>query len=359
MSQDHAVIMQELVELARSWRGKTGYNPTVAAAVVVKGTIIATGVHHGDGTDHAEIMAIKAAGEQCKDATLYVTLEPCTHYGKTPPCVDAIVKAGFSSVVYAIEDPNPDVRAQGGATKVLSEAGKEVVSSVCEAEAYEVNREFFYTMEHKMPFVTLKVAQSLNGRIPTGSDGVAQMISGDEFLKEVHRLRAQCDAVLTGVGTILADNPRFDVRYGLKDDGYRDPAVFILDPEGKTQPDARLFESDRDVVVIVDVDRCDVESVRQQHKLAQIVPCESHEGVFDWKSVCDSVMRLGYRHLLVEAGPTTVSWVRAHVQEIILGVSPLVLADNAFASPIDWRDCSVGFFAQFLGHDIVLRKIDT
>lgn len=351
--------MRELIHLASSWRGKTGHNPTVAAAVVVDGDVVSRGVHTGDGSPHAEIMAIRDAGSLCKEATLYVTLEPCTHVGKTPPCVDAISAAGFSQVVYAIDDPNPEVRARGGAKQLLSESGISVISGICESDAYALNREFFYTMKTKRPFVTLKVAQSHNAKIPLGMSGKPQMISGDLFLKAVHRLRGQCDVVLTGVGTLIADNPRLTVRYGWDLEGYQDPAVVILDPLGRTPQDAAVFESDRAVYIVVDSERCDVETVQQKYKHALCVGLETVDGTFKWDRVMSLLVSLGYRHVLVEAGSRTVSWAFPYANDIVLGVSSKRLDSLCVDSPLDWRKCEIGYTAELLGDDIVLRKIDT
>jgi len=350
--------MQDLICLAKTWRGKTGHNPTVAAAVVVDNVVIAQGVHRGDGTSHAEIDAILQAGDKCKGAELYVTLEPCTHHGKTPPCVEAIQRAGFSKVVYAIEDPNPDVRSKGGAKKILIDAGIEVQSGVCESEAYELNKEFFFTMKTGKPYVVLKIAQSFNGKIPLGENGKAQMISGEPFLKFVHELRGRCDVILTGIGTISADDPKFDVRYGLKEKGFKDPALVILDPSGKCSEKARVFESDRDVFIFVDKDKCDVGAMSQKYPAAHCVALSAHEGAFDWDLVVSKLDELGFRHILVEAGPKTMSWAKEHVQETILGVSFVTLNANAIDSPLNWRECWLGFSGCLVGEDIILRKID-
>jgi diaminohydroxyphosphoribosylaminopyrimidine deaminase/5-amino-6-(5-phosphoribosylamino)uracil reductase len=351
--------MMTLIEHARCWRGKTGHNPTVAAGVVVEGDLVAIGVHRGDGTPHAEVDAIRQVGQKCKGATLLVTLEPCTHFGKTPPCVNGIIDAGFSKVIFAIEDPNPKVRAEGGAERILKEAGIEVEYGVCESEAYALNREFFYTMQTGSPFFTLKIAQSHNAQIPLAQQGNAQMISSEAFLKEVHFLRAQCDVLLTGIGTILSDNPQLNVRYGFDQEGYGLPHIVILDPSGRTPCDARVFGFERDVFIVVDPSRCDLEKKEALSFVSTIVECESQDGVFTWDAIASSIHTLGFRHCLVESGPTTMAWALPNVQEIVVGVSPKMLDQDCVASPLDWRECEVGFSASFVDYDLILRKIDT
>lgn len=220
--------MQVALSLARRQLGRTHPNPSVGAVIVQNNQIIATGITETGGRPHAETIAIKNAGGNTKDATLYVTLEPCSHHGKTPPCVDAIIASGISTVVIGCRDKNPIV-AGSGVTK-LRAAGIEVIEGICEADALEVNRGFFSVMEKKRPFIALKIATSLDGKItsPTG-----QWLTGETARNYGHLLRSKYDAILTGSGTIIADAPQLNCRLnGLE---HCSPLRIILDRSGKIE----------------------------------------------------------------------------------------------------------------------------
>ena len=203
------IFMREALRIARNAEGRTSPNPLVGAVVVREGKIIAEGWHRKAGTPHAEIHALKMAGELSRGATLYVTLEPCSHFGRTPPCANAIVDSGIGRVVAAMSDPNPKVAGRG--FEILRAAGIEVEVGVLEDEARKLNEIFLKWVTRKLPFVTLKFACSLDGKIAT-STGESQWISGIDSRKFSHHLRDINDAILVGVGTVLADNPTLTTR---------------------------------------------------------------------------------------------------------------------------------------------------
>ncbi len=220
------MIMKTLLRLASKQCGRTAPNPVTAAAVVRDGQVISTGVHQGAGLPHAEIEALKKAGSSAKGATLYVNLEPCTHWGKTPPCTDAIIKAGIAKVVYAIDDPNPTVR-KNPARQILEGAGIQVESGVMRDEALLVNEVFFKNQLFQKPFVTMKVGMSLDGKIALES-GESKYITSLPSRRLVHRMRAQTGAILVGVNTMAIDKPKLDVR--LAPAGSPQPKIIEVNP---------------------------------------------------------------------------------------------------------------------------------
>lgn len=202
-------MMQKCLELARQALGKTAPNPLVGAVVVKDGKIIGTGFHPGAGQPHAEVFALREAGEQAKGATVYVSLEPCDHYGRTPPCSEALVKAGVEKVVVGMVDPNP--RVAGGGIERLRSAGIEVVVGVEEEACRQLNEAFIYRMTHRRLFGIFKYAMTLDGKIAT-TTGNSNWVTQDAARHEVHLLRAACDAVIVGTNTVCQDNPHLTSR---------------------------------------------------------------------------------------------------------------------------------------------------
>ncbi len=201
--------MKMALDLAIKAKGRTSPNPMVGAVVVCLEKVIGTGYHKQAGTEHAEIIAIQSAGKQTFGATLYVNLEPCCHYGKTGPCTEAIIQSGIQKVVLAMEDPNPLVAGKG--TQQLKKAGIEVVTDVLQEEARQINEVYIKYIQTQLPFVVLKTAMSLDGKIATSS-GDSQWITGKASRAYAHQLRDTYDAVLVGVNTVLTDDPRLTVR---------------------------------------------------------------------------------------------------------------------------------------------------
>lgn len=197
------------LRLAEKGRGTAGPNPMVGAVVVKDGEIAGTGYHRQFGGDHAEVEALREAADLARGATLYCTLEPCSHFGKTPPCVNRIIDSGIAKVVIGTLDPNPLVNGRG--VKILREHGVEVETGLLEEACYELNENFFKFITTRLPFVTLKVAQSLDGKI-ADAQGNSHWISNAAARKLVHRWRWQNDAILIGIGTALADSPQLTVR---------------------------------------------------------------------------------------------------------------------------------------------------
>ena len=214
-------------------------NPRVGCVIARDGQVIGEGWHARTGEPHAEVHALRAAGPAASGATAYVTLEPCSHVGRTPPCALALLEAGVERVVFALADPNP--RVNGGGARLLRERGVRVESGLLEQEAAELNAGFLKRMRTGRPWVRVKLAMSLDGRTALGN-GESHWITGPAAREDVQRWRARSGAVLTGVGTVLARDPRLDVRLPDPPPGPRPPQVRVgLDPRGRTPPQARLL----------------------------------------------------------------------------------------------------------------------
>lgn len=226
--------MQIALNLARSAAGQTSPNPPVGSVVVKDGEILGMGAHLRAGEPHAEVHALTMAGDRAKGATIYVTLEPCSHHGKTPPCADLIIERGIRRVVVAVTDPNEKVAGRG--IQKLRAAGIEVVQGIRQQEAESVNAVFFHYTQTKTPYVTMKSAVSLDGKTATHT-GDSMWITGEESRLDVHQYRHTHDAILVGVGTVLADNPSLTTRLP---NGGKNPIRIILDRKLRTPLDAKV-----------------------------------------------------------------------------------------------------------------------
>ncbi|MFC7391508.1 bifunctional diaminohydroxyphosphoribosylaminopyrimidine deaminase/5-amino-6-(5-phosphoribosylamino)uracil reductase RibD [Scopulibacillus cellulosilyticus] len=225
--------MSLALNMVKGTSGQTSPNPAVAAIVVNHGRIVGLGAHLKAGEAHAEVHALNMAGQKAKGGTIYVTLEPCSHFGKTPPCADLIIEKDISRVVIATVDPNPQVAGTG--IKKLEDAGIEVTVGVMEDEARQYYQSFFHYIKTKKPYVTIKMAVSLDGKMATAS-GESKWITGPEARKDGHYLRHTHDAILVGIGTVLADNPSLTTR--LDDHQGRHPIRIILDRHLRTPIEA-------------------------------------------------------------------------------------------------------------------------
>ncbi|WP_433742641.1 bifunctional diaminohydroxyphosphoribosylaminopyrimidine deaminase/5-amino-6-(5-phosphoribosylamino)uracil reductase RibD [Falsibacillus pallidus] len=227
--------MKLAVSMAANTSGQTSPNPSVGCVIVKDGAVAGMGAHLKAGTEHAEIHALNQAGENAKGADLYVTLEPCSHYGKTPPCAEAIIASGISRVFIAILDPNPLVSGKG--MEILKKAGIEVNVGLCAEEALEINKMFFYFIKHKKPFVTLKTALTLDGKTASFT-GDSKWITSEEARMDVHESRHLHDAILAGISTVNKDNPLLTARLPR---GGRNPIRIILDTSLSIRDDAKVI----------------------------------------------------------------------------------------------------------------------
>ncbi|KFN02670.1 bifunctional diaminohydroxyphosphoribosylaminopyrimidine deaminase/5-amino-6-(5-phosphoribosylamino)uracil reductase RibD [Bacillus clarus] len=227
--------MRAALQIAQGTSGQTSPNPMVGAVVVKDGNIVGMGAHLRAGEEHAEVHALHMAGEKAKGATIYVTLEPCSHFGKTPPCCELLIEKGVKRVVIATLDRNPLVSGNG--RRRLEEAGIEVTTGVLEANATLLNRYFFHYMKTKRPFVTIKTAMSLDGKTATMT-GESKWITGEKARADVHQYRHTHDAILVGVNTVIADNPHLTTRIP---NGGKHPIRIILDTNLRTPPSSHVI----------------------------------------------------------------------------------------------------------------------
>ncbi len=244
MDDNH--FMQMALDLAARGRGFTSPNPMVGAVVVREGRVVGRGYHHAAGQAHAEVNALDDAGPAARGATLYVTLEPCNHHGRTPPCTQRVLAAGVRRVVAAMADPNPEVC--GGGLARLRAAGLEVAVGACEAEALRLNEAFVKYVRTKRPFVTLKCAATLDGRIATRS-GASRWVTAEASRRYVHRLRHAVDGILVGVETVRRDDPSLTTR--LEDGSGKDPVRIILDTRLSIPEDAKVLRVESKSVTII------------------------------------------------------------------------------------------------------------
>lgn len=238
MQKEHEErYMRLALEWARSTRGQTSPNPLVGAVIVNEGRIVGMGAHLGAGMRHAEVHALEMAGREAQGATMYVTLEPCNHQGRTPPCTEAIIRAGIARVVIGCMDENPRVAGTGMAR--LRRAGIEIVSGVLESECRRLNEAFFHYKRSGRPFIAVKTASTLDGKIATPT-GDSQWVTGTEARAYVHQLRHEYDAVMVGIGTVLADDPRLTCRIP---GGGLNPLRVIVDSRLRLPLDARVCDT--------------------------------------------------------------------------------------------------------------------
>ncbi|MGY2172452.1 bifunctional diaminohydroxyphosphoribosylaminopyrimidine deaminase/5-amino-6-(5-phosphoribosylamino)uracil reductase RibD [Pseudomonas gingeri] len=308
LSSEQAVLdahyMARALELARKGRYSTHPNPRVGCVIVRDGVVVGEGWHVRAGEPHAEVHALREAGENARGATAYVTLEPCSHFGRTPPCADALVKAGVGRVVAAMQDPNPEVAGRG--LKRLADAGIAVHSGVLEGEARAINQGFLKRMEHGLPFVRVKLAMSLDGRTAMAS-GESQWITGPAARSAVQRLRAQSSVVLTGADTVLADKARLTVRpaeLGLDPElttlaERRPPLRVLIDGRLRVPLDAAFFLAGPALVVTC------ATTVSADYQAAghEVLSVPGSDGQVDLRQLLGLLAARGVNELLVEAGP--------------------------------------------------------
>ena len=333
--------MAEALALARRARGLTSPNPMVGAVIVRDAAAAGRGFHSRSGAPHAEIEALREAGGRANGATLYVTLEPCNHAGRTPPCVDALVGAGIRRVVAATADPNPQVR--GGGANALRRAGVEVLVGCLESEARALNRVFFTAMERMRPHVTLKCAMTLDGKI-AASDRSSRWITGEAARREAHRLRSECDAIVVGIGTVLADDPALTVR--LDPPGPREPLRVVVDSRCRLPLTARLIASGDPgrVVVAVGDDAPGAHVEALVSRGVTVLQCKSREGHVDVSDLCGRLFGLDVRGLLLEGG-SELSWAFVEaglVDRVAVFVAPILLGGAGAPTPVGGRGLPLG-----------------
>ena len=324
--------MARAIELAERGRYTTMPNPRVGCVIVREGRVIGQGWHQRAGEAHAEINALREAGDVA-GATVYLTLEPCSHFGRTPPCVEALIKARPARVVVAAEDPNPQVAGRG--LQRLREAGIAAECGLLDQQARALNPGFYRRMEHGLPWVRSKLAMSLDGRTAMAS-GESQWITGPAARADVQRLRAGSCAILTGVATVLADDPALTVRateLNLPDAeaiAQRQPLRVVLDSAARTPPDARLLRAPgRTVIVHADAEPARLEPLAEAG--AELLAFVGTDGRVDLRGVLHWLGQQQINEVQVEAGPVVngALWRARLVDELVVYMAPTLLGSAA------------------------------
>ncbi|MRR33734.1 bifunctional diaminohydroxyphosphoribosylaminopyrimidine deaminase/5-amino-6-(5-phosphoribosylamino)uracil reductase RibD [bacterium] len=297
MGDVRANMMRRALSLARKGVGKTSPNPAVGCVVVQAGEVVGEGWHRKAGTPHAEIHALRRAAERARGADIYVTLEPCSHHGRTPPCADALIAAGVARVFIGMQDPNPLVSGKGMAA--LRAAGIRVECGLLERECRLLNEPFIKHVTSGLPFVILKSAMTLDGRTATAS-GDSKWVTSEKSRKYVHKLRAMVDAVMVGVGTVVADDPQLTCRMGVRG---RDPLRVIVDSRMRIPLDSALLSMASPAkTVIATITEDPARAAELEARGAEIVLCKEEGGKVD---LADLLARLGSRgiqSILLEGG---------------------------------------------------------
>jgi len=322
---DHT-LMARALRLAERGRFTTQPNPRVGCVIAHGGEVIGEGWHQRAGEPHAEVLALRAAGPRARGAAAYVTLEPCAHYGRTPPCADALVEAGIARVIAACEDPNP--KTAGGGLRRLREAGIEVHVGLMRDRAREINRGFFSRQERGRPWVRVKLAMSLDGRTALGS-GASKWITGEAARADVQRWRARSSAILTGAGTARMDDPRLTVRLP-EGELFQSPLRITFDAQLDALPaGANLLDGSAPTLVL---HAPDAKPRDQRYAHAELAPVPlDAQSRFDLAAVMRLLAAREVNELQVEAGPSLCGALfdAGLVDELLLYIAPVLLGDLA------------------------------
>ena len=348
---DDVTFMRRALRLAARATGRTSPNPMVGSVVVRDGEIVGEGFHRAAGEPHAEVVALRKARDRGRGATLYTTLEPCAHTGRTPPCVDAIREAGVERVVAAMRDPDP--RTDGRGFRLLRAANIAVTQGVLEADARRLNEGFVTRVTRGRPFVVVKLATTLDGRVAVKG---RRYLSSKRALQEVHRLRDRSDAVLVGIGTVLADDPQLTVR----EVKGRDPLRVIVDTDARTPPTAKVVRAtnpQRTVIFVArDADARRVKKLRDAGVLVTSLP-RAGSGL-DLGAVLRWLAEQGVNTVLSEAGPKIASALLSNglADRLMLLTAPI--AGGEGASALDGLDRAIDLRSlrvRRLGGDVSLE----
>ena len=327
-AEDHRYMSQAL-QLAMRGQYSTHPNPRVGCVVVKGGEVVGKGFHERAGEGHAEVYALAQAGVSARGATVYVTLEPCSHQGRTPPCADALIKAGVSRVVAAMRDPNPKVSGQG--LRRIAEAGIDVASGLLEEQARQLNPGFVSRMCRERPFVRLKMAMSVDGRTAMQS-GESQWITGPEARRDVQRWRARASAILTSVGTVQYDNPKLTVREPeLLQLRKEQPVRIVLDSKGKLTGSEAVFDANADVIYVVAEDGHLAESFASMDHLQVLRLSLNAQGRFEARELMTALAHREINELFIEAGAGLAGDLVSQemVDELLVYVAPKLMGSAA------------------------------
>lgn len=336
MKISHEYFMNLAINLSLKAKGWTWPNPMVGALVVKNKRIIGKGYHKKAGFSHAEVIALDDAGDDSKGATLYVTLEPCVHFGKTPPCVDRIVNSGIREVIIGASDPNPLNNGRG--INVLKQFGIKVEAGFLEERIKRINEPFIKYITKKTPFVTVKVAQSLDGRI-AGRTGDSKWITSDRSRAYAHRLRQDYDAVMVGVNTVLRDNPRLDAWFSK-----RRPVKIVVDSQLSTPQNANIFSANSKVIIVTLPERpgLETENRKMLSDKAEILEVKEKTGQINLRDMLKKLAQREITNILVEGGGTLNGSLfdEGLVDKILFFISPKIIGGKEAIGSVMGRGIS-------------------
>jgi diaminohydroxyphosphoribosylaminopyrimidine deaminase/5-amino-6-(5-phosphoribosylamino)uracil reductase len=319
--------MKRALTLAKKGLGKTAPNPAVGCVIVKDGKIVGEGWHKKAGGPHAEIHALEKAGVDARGADVYVTLEPCSHTGKTPPCSEALIRAGVKRVVAGMHDPNPQVNGDG--LRALQQAGIDTLCGILESDCRAINLPFIKHITTGTPYVTYKCAMTLDGNIATVT-GDSRWISCEESRKYVHTMRSRMDAIMVGVDTIIADNPHLTVRHVRG----KDPLRVIVDTRLRTPESVNVLSGQLSAGTIIATTESNPRVHLRYLKLgATIVVCDNYDGRVSMKDLLPKLGAMGIQSILLEGGSHLAGSMLqlGLIDELVIFVAPKIIGSNGFA----------------------------
>ena len=349
----HAEYMKRAVELALKARGKTSPNPMVGSVIVKGNRIIAEGWHARCGSDHAEVVALKKAGRRSRGSRMYVTLEPCHHFGRTPPCVDQIIQKGIKEVYVGMKDPNP--LTNGKSIAKLRRKGIKTTVGILQDELEEINESFIKYVKKKLPFVAAKCAQTLDGKIATAT-GQSKWITSSATRRFARNIRAEFDAILVGVNTVLADNPRLSAGGGRKN-----IQKIILDSSLRTPLKAKLFYGTRpsDCTIATTAKASKQRRSAFIKRGVNILVCPLRRGQIDLRWLFRELAKKGITSVLIEGGAHIVGSALQEklIDKMYIYIAPKIMGDpKALSSVAGLKPAMIGQTARL--HEIKVREID-
>ncbi|RJP29786.1 MAG: bifunctional diaminohydroxyphosphoribosylaminopyrimidine deaminase/5-amino-6-(5-phosphoribosylamino)uracil reductase RibD [Candidatus Omnitrophota bacterium] len=327
---DHNHFMKQAYLLAKKAKGKTSPNPMVGALVVKAGNIVGRGYHIRAGQPHAEITALSEAAKFSKGATLYVTLEPCVHFGRTPPCVNSIIRSGIKKVVIGMLDPNPIINGRG--VEALKKSGIEVEVGFLQQELKQLNESFIKYIVTRLPFITVKAAESLDGRIAT-HNGDSKWITSDKSRILAHRMRAKYDAVMVGVNTVIRDDPRLDAWFLGKQ-----PAKIVIDSQLSTPENAKIFSNNSDVIIVTLPSKPGLETENRKilTRKARILEVKEKNGQVNLRDAMRKLAKMKITSIFCEGGGTLIGSLfdEQLVDKVVFFISPKIIGGKDAISSV-------------------------
>ncbi|MBP2072134.1 bifunctional diaminohydroxyphosphoribosylaminopyrimidine deaminase/5-amino-6-(5-phosphoribosylamino)uracil reductase RibD [Thermoanaerobacterium butyriciformans] len=340
--------MKRALQLAKLGVGHTNPNPLVGAVIVKNGKIIGEGYHEYYGGPHAEINALKNAKEDVKGAQLYVTLEPCCHYGKTPPCVDAIVKSGIKDVFIAMEDPNKLVSGKG--IKHLKEAGLNVYTGLLKDEAEKLNEIFIKYITTKKPYVILKSAMTIDGKIAT-TTGDSKWITNEKSREHVHMMRGGVMAIMVGINTVIKDNPYLTTRI----DGLKNPLRVIVDSRGRIPLDANVVIDKSARTIVATTDMMPYKKVKAlKDSCVDVIVLDKLNNEVDLKKLMDMLGEMGIDSVIIEGGGTLnySALKEGIVDKVMFYIAPKIIGGSNSLTPVEGKGIDL------IKDAIIVEKLD-